>query len=78
MAALFTPDGQTVDKEGNEAEGREAIAQTFRELFAAMPKRQLEVFVESLRFIGSDIAMEVGTTKETARWANRRSTTVTR
>ena len=35
MAALFTSDGQIVDKEGNVAEGREAIAKTFAELFAA-------------------------------------------
>src|SRR5262249_2777095 len=65
VAALFTPDGQTLDKEGNEAEGREAIAQTFAELFAGTPKKQLEVFVESIRFLGADLAMEVGTTKET-------------
>jgi uncharacterized protein (TIGR02246 family) len=65
VAALFTADGQTVDKDGNEAEGREAIQKTFAELFAAMPKKQLEVFVDSIRFIGSDLAMEVGTTKET-------------
>jgi uncharacterized protein (TIGR02246 family) len=64
VAALFTPDGQAVDKEGNDAEGREAIAQTFAELFAAMPKKQLEVFVESIRFIGADLALEIGTTKE--------------
>jgi uncharacterized protein (TIGR02246 family) len=65
VAALFTPDGEAWDKEGNEAEGREAIAKTFGEVFAAMPKRQLEVFVESIRFIGGDLALEVGTTKET-------------
>src|SRR6516164_5198002 len=65
VAALFTPDGQTIDKEGNTAEGREAITQTFAELFAAMPKRQLEVFVDSIRFIGGDLAWEVGRTKET-------------
>jgi uncharacterized protein (TIGR02246 family) len=66
VAALFTPDGEAWDKDGNEAEGREAIEQTFGELFAAMPKRQLELFVESIRFIGANLAMETGTTKETA------------
>jgi uncharacterized protein (TIGR02246 family) len=65
VAALFTPDGQAVDKDGNAAEGREAIAQTFGDLFANMPKKQLEVSVESIRFIGADLALEVGTTKET-------------
>jgi uncharacterized protein (TIGR02246 family) len=66
IAALFTPDGMTVDKEGNESEGRDAIAQTFAGLFKEMPGRRLEVSVESIRFIGTDLAMEVGTTKETA------------
>src|SRR5436309_3232262 len=33
VAALFTPDGQAVDKDGNAAEGRAAIAQTFAGLF---------------------------------------------
>jgi uncharacterized protein (TIGR02246 family) len=65
VAALFTPDAQTVDKEGNTSEGREAITQTFAELFGAMPKKQLEVFVDSIRFLGADLAMEVGRTKET-------------
>src|SRR5262249_8396747 len=66
VAALFTPDGQIVDKEGNESTGREAIAKTFGELFAATPKKRLEVFIESIRSIGADLAVEVGTTKETA------------
>jgi uncharacterized protein (TIGR02246 family) len=65
VAVLFTPDGQAVDKEGNDAEGRQAIEQTFADLFAARPKKKLEVFVESIRFVGPDLALEVGTTKET-------------
>jgi uncharacterized protein (TIGR02246 family) len=65
VAALFTPDGQIEDKEGDVTQGREAIAQTFADLFADMPKRKLEVFVESIRFIGTDLAVEVGATKET-------------
>jgi uncharacterized protein (TIGR02246 family) len=66
VAALFAPDGQTVDKEGNEAVGREAIAQTFAGLFAAAPQKRIEVFVDSIRFLGADLAVEVGTTKETS------------
>jgi uncharacterized protein (TIGR02246 family) len=65
LAALFTPDGQIVDKEGNTAEGREAIKRTFAELFAEAPQKRLEVFIGSIRFIGSDLAVEVGSTKET-------------
>src|SRR5690348_433123 len=57
VAALFTPDGEIEDKDGNTSDGREAIAKTFGELFAAMPKKQLEVSVESIRFIGADLAV---------------------
>jgi uncharacterized protein (TIGR02246 family) len=65
VAALFTQDGQIVDKDGNQSEGREAIAHTFGDLFAAMPQKRLEVFVDSIRFVGADLAVEVGSTKET-------------
>lgn len=65
VAALFTPDGHAVDKDGNDVEGRKAIEQTFADLFAATPKKNLEVFVESIQFVGPDLALEVGTTKET-------------
>jgi uncharacterized protein (TIGR02246 family) len=65
VASLFTPDGQTVDKDGDEAHGREEIEKTFADLFKAPPKKQLEVFVESIRFLGPDLAEETGTTKET-------------
>src|SRR5262245_35135206 len=65
VAALFTPDGQIEGKEGDVTEGREAIAEAFADLFEEMPKRKLEVFVESIRFIGPDLAVEVGDTKET-------------
>jgi uncharacterized protein (TIGR02246 family) len=65
VAALFATDGQIEDKEGDVTEGREAIARTFADLFADMPNKKLEVFVESIRFIGKDLAVEVGTTKET-------------
>jgi uncharacterized protein (TIGR02246 family) len=66
LAALFTPDGEAWDKEGNEAEGREAIARTFADIFADTPNRKLEVFVESIKFIGNDLAWETGSTRETA------------
>jgi uncharacterized protein (TIGR02246 family) len=65
IAALFTPDGEAWDKEGNEAEGRAEIAKTFADLFAANPKKRIELSVASIKFIGADLAMEVGTTKET-------------
>jgi uncharacterized protein (TIGR02246 family) len=65
VAALFARDGRTVDKDGDEAKGRDAIAQTFAQLFADMPQQRIEVFVDSIKFLGPDLALEVGTTKET-------------
>jgi uncharacterized protein (TIGR02246 family) len=66
IAALFAADGQIEDKDGDVMEGREAIEKTFADIFADAPKKKIEVEVESIRFIGSDVAVETGTTKETA------------
>jgi uncharacterized protein (TIGR02246 family) len=65
VAALFTPDAVIVDKEGNTSEGGAVIEQTFKGLFAAAPQKRLEAFIESIRFLGPDLAVEVGSTKET-------------
>jgi uncharacterized protein (TIGR02246 family) len=65
IASLFTPDGKAVDDDGNEAEGRQEIEQAFAKAFAASPKKQLEVDVESILFVGADLAVETGSTKET-------------
>jgi uncharacterized protein (TIGR02246 family) len=64
IAALFAPDGEAWDKEGNEVEGREAIAKAFAKIFEDTPGKKIEVFVDSLKFIGNDLAAESGTTKE--------------
>jgi len=65
VAALFTTDGQIEDKEGNITEGRDNIAKVFGEVFQDSPKKKLEVFVDAIRFIGGELALETGTTKET-------------
>jgi uncharacterized protein (TIGR02246 family) len=65
VAALFTPDGQIEDKDGDIAEGREAIEKTFAGIFADAPQKRIDVFVEDIRFIGADLAAETGSTKET-------------
>src|SRR5262249_7129941 len=46
-------------------DGRDAIAKTFEHIFKASPGKQIEVFVDNIRFIGSELAVEVGSTKET-------------
>lgn len=65
IAALFTPDGQIEDEDGNVNEGREAIAETFAKVFESTPGKRLEASIESIRFIGAEIAVEKGTTKGT-------------
>jgi uncharacterized protein (TIGR02246 family) len=65
-AALFAPDGQVVTEDGDTIEGREAIEAEFGDIFAESPQTKMEVTVESIRFIGSDLALEVGSTKETS------------
>jgi uncharacterized protein (TIGR02246 family) len=66
IAALFWPNAQIVDKDGNATEGRAAIERVFADLFADSPQGTTEVKVQSIRFIGSDLALEEGTTKETS------------
>jgi uncharacterized protein (TIGR02246 family) len=66
VAALFSRDARIVDKEGNVNEGRDAIEQTFADMFSDTPKKHIEVTVESIRFVGSDLAVEEGSTKETS------------
>jgi len=65
IAALFTPNAQVVDQDGNATEGREEIEKVFKDLFSANPQKQIEVSINSLRFIGPNVALEEGTTKET-------------
>ena len=64
-AELFAPDGQVITQDGETLEGREVIEQGFNEIFAETPQTQMEVTVDSIRFIGSDLALEVGSTKDT-------------
>jgi uncharacterized protein (TIGR02246 family) len=64
VAALFTKEARIIDKDGNEEGGRAAIKRTFAEIFEESPHKRLEVSVEALRFLGPDLAVEVGTTNE--------------
>jgi uncharacterized protein (TIGR02246 family) len=65
ITALFTPEGQVVNKGGEASEGRAAIEQAFKDIFSDAAQKRIEVNVESIRFVGSDLAVEEGTTKET-------------
>jgi uncharacterized protein (TIGR02246 family) len=62
---LFVPEAQMVDEEGNTTQGREAIEKVFVGILAEKPQPQMAVEIESIRFIGSALAVESGVTKVT-------------
>jgi uncharacterized protein (TIGR02246 family) len=65
ISELFAPEAQIITEDGETVEGREAILQAFGGVFEEMPDVEMEVFVDTIRFVGSDLAVEVGSTKET-------------
>jgi len=65
LAALFVPEAQMIDEEGNTTQGRDAIEKVFAGLLAEKPQPQMAVEIESIRFIGSALAIETGVSKVT-------------
>lgn len=65
VAELFGPNARIVTEEDEVIEGREAIEQVFAAVFAEDTQAQIEVAVSSIKFIGADLALEVGSTKTT-------------
>lgn len=65
IGGLFLPDAKIVPDDGTVVEGRKAIADVFAAQFAENPKTSIEVNVESIKFVGSDMAVEIGSTKVT-------------
>lgn len=63
IGELFLPDAKAITEDDDVVEGREAIVALFADQFAESPKAKIEVTVGSIKFIGSDMAIEVGTTK---------------
>ncbi|HVX10888.1 MAG TPA: SgcJ/EcaC family oxidoreductase [Pirellulales bacterium] len=59
IAAQFAPEAEMVDLDGNVVQGRDAIEKTFAEHLAE-PLFKVVVEIESLRFVGDDIAVEDG------------------
>jgi uncharacterized protein (TIGR02246 family) len=60
IAQLFVADGEIVSEEGQSTQGREAIEQVFAEIFKEHPKSHMDLAVGSIRFIGTDMAVEEG------------------
>ena len=63
IASLFLPDAKLITEDGDVIEGHKAIVELFAGQFQEMPKATIEVFVDSVKFIGSDMALEVGVTR---------------
>ncbi len=60
VAELFTEDAEVTEESGATVRGREAVARLFAGAFEEAPKATIELFPESLRFLGKDAARETG------------------
>lgn len=78
VAALFAPDGEVIDEEGNLFAGRKELTEAFGQFFAKFPQARLEVKVESVRSPAPGLAIEEGTRQITAGEADEKSTAVLR
>ena len=65
VAAHFAPDAEYVDEFGNVVQGREAIEQSLTEFFDEHRGCKLEMNIETIRFLSSEIAVEDGGTTTT-------------
>ena len=74
VAAHWTADGEYVDETGAAYHGRDAIEKEYAALFAAHPGLTIDVKIASIRFVGSDAAVEDGTATVSAADTGPRST----
>ncbi len=65
VAEVFIPGGEIVNEDGETAQGREAIQQTFAAVFQQQPKSQINVAIQSIRLLSPTLAMEDGTSTVT-------------
>src|SRR5579862_3212473 len=60
VASLFSPEAQVIDDDGETTQGRDAIEKRVAATFAEAPKGRIQLDVDSIRFIGSALAIETG------------------
>ncbi len=65
IAAHFTTDAEYVDEQGNVHQGREAIEAAMTAYFAENSGSQIEINIDSLRFVSAGVVVEDGTTTVT-------------
>jgi uncharacterized protein (TIGR02246 family) len=63
LAALFVECGEMVDERGDSVCGRQRIENLFKYVFETHPKAELEISVQSIRFLTPSLAVETGTSK---------------
>ncbi len=61
LGGLFTPDAEIEDEDGSVTRGRDAIVERFAGIFKEGKGDTLTVDTDSLRFLGTDLAIEEGT-----------------
>ena len=61
LGDLFTPDAEIEDEDGEVTRGRDAIVGRFSGIFRRRQSGTLAVDTDSLRFLGTDLAIEEGT-----------------
>jgi len=61
IGELFAPDAEIEDEDGEITHGRDAIVERFTGTFAESDTGTLAVDTDSLRFLGTDLAIEEGT-----------------
>ena len=61
LAALFCPAAELVDDAGNSFKGREQIAEIYAKFIEQFPDAKMELYIGSLNFAASGIAIEDGT-----------------
>lgn len=66
MAALFAPQGEMIDEDGDLLQGRKEIAEAFTKYFQKFPGAKLTLKIDSVRPVGPNVAIEEGTRYITA------------
>jgi uncharacterized protein (TIGR02246 family) len=60
VGALWAPDAEYTDESGESIQGRDAIENEYVDLFKQAPGAMMTVNIESLRFLGPELAIEKG------------------
>jgi uncharacterized protein (TIGR02246 family) len=61
VVAMWTPDGEFVDVQGEVFRGRDAIEKMYVTHFTNAKESKIEITIDSIRFIGKETAIEAGT-----------------